>query len=146
MKKYSIKKVMVTLIKMLRQRLITKEVMDNLCKPIERRTLSVSNSFETRLESIHFGDNQKSSINDDLEKLFENIQLGEKPDEEAETYFLPRLTEHELELVEQKDEAFMKTLYVEMEAHAHGCEISAFKSDSKYVHGWGRRKTFTIEN
>ena len=137
---------MVTLIKMLRQRLITKEVMDNLCKPVERRTLSVSNSFETRLESIHFGDNQKSSINDDLEKLFENIQLGEKQDEEAETYFLPRLTEHELELVEQKDEAFMKTLYVEMEAHAHGCEISAFKSDSKYVHGWGHRKTFTIEN
>ena len=137
---------MVTLIKMLRQRLITKEVMDNLCKPVERRTLSVSNSFETRLESIHFGDNQKSSINDDLEKLFENIQLGEKPDEEAETYFLPRLTEHELELVEQKDEAFMKTLYVEMEADAHGCEISAFKSDSKYVHGWGHRKTFTIEN
>ena len=123
--KYKIKKVMVTIINMWRDRLITKEKMENYCKGKEV---------------------VKISVNDDLETLFEDIQLGKKPDEFIEPYFLPKLTEHELELVEQKDEAFMKTLYVEMEAHAHGCEISAFKSDSKYVHGWGHRKTFTIEN
>ena len=83
---------------MWRYELITKEEMDNFCKG------------EMKL---------KDSVNDDLESLFENIQLGKEPDDYVKTYFLPKFTEEEMELVE---------------------------SDSKYVHGLSRRRTFVIEN
>ena len=125
MKKYNLEKAMVTRIYMWRDRLITKEKMENYCKGKEEKKLSV---------------------NDDLETLFENIQLGEKPDDDIWTYFLPKLTEHELELVERKDEDFMKTFYDEMDADVDKAEMAASESDSKYVHGWSRRETFTIEN
>ena len=50
----------------------------------------------------------KKSFNDDLESFIEDLQLGWKNDFLAErhdyedTYFLPKLTEKELELVEKK--------------------------------------------
>ena len=75
-----------------------------------------------------------------------NIQVGEEPDKFVETYFLPRLTEHELELVERKDEDFMKTFYDEMDADVDKAEMAASESESKYVQGYGFRKTYTIEN
>ena len=54
MKKYKIKKVMVTRIYMKRRQLITKEEMEKFCKGKEY---------------------DKISVNDDLETLFEDIQL-----------------------------------------------------------------------
>ena len=123
-KKYNVQKVMVTKIIMERHRLITKEKMENFFKGKEH---------------------QKLSINDDLETLFENIQLGEEPDDDVYFYFLPKLTEHELELVESKDVDFMKTFNYP-NADVDKAEMAASESDSKYVEGWGYRRTLTIEN
>ena len=125
MEKYNIKKVMVTIIDMWRYNLITKEKMENYCNGKEFR---------------------KESVNDDLEKLFEDIQLGKKPDDHVETYFLPKLTKEELDLVERKDEDFMHTFTVGMDADVNKAEMMLSESDAKFVRGRGVRLTFTIEN
>ena len=125
MEKYNIQKVMVTIIYMERIRLITKEKMENYCKGKKSRILSV---------------------NDDLETLLENIQFGKESDDYAKTYFLPQLTEHELESVKRKDEDFMNTFFEMFDADLDKVEMAASESDSKYVQGLGERKTYTIEN
>ena len=125
MNKYKLKKVMLTKIDIWREYLITKEKMENVCMGKECR---------------------KESVNDDLESLFEDIRLGKEPDTEALTYFLPKLTKEELELVDQTDNDFMNTFYEPLMADVEEDELKASESDSKYVHGWGWRKTFTIEN
>ena len=121
---------MVTTICMSRTRLITKQKMEELCKGKDK--------------------NCKNSINDDLETLIEDIQLGEEPDGIVDTYFLPKLTKEELQLVEKKDYNFMQTLShtrtKEGNADVSKAEMEASESDSKYVAGWCRRATFTIEN
>ena len=76
------------MIYMSRSKLITKERMENYCNGKEYA---------------------KESVNDDLEKLFEDLQLGKEPDDDVATYFLPKLTKEELDLVERKDEDFMHT-------------------------------------
>ena len=125
MKKYKITKVMVTIVYMWRNNLITKERMENYCK---------GKKF------------QKDSVNDDLEKLFEDIQLGKKPDDNLGIYYLPKLTKEELDLVERKDEDFMNTFGLGMNADVDKAEMMLSESDSKFVWGWGQRKTFTIKN
>ena len=125
MEKHKIKKMMMTSINMWRSRLITKEKMEKFCKGKE---------------------NVKISVNDDLETLLEKIQLGEEPYDYADFYFLPKLTEHELELVERKDKDFMKTFGDGMNADVDKAEMAASESDSKYVYGFGTRRTFTIKN
>ena len=125
MKKHDVQKVMLTNIYIRRERLITKEKMKNVCKGKE---------------------DEKLSVNDDLETLFENILLGEEPKDDGHFYFLPRLTEHEFELVERKDEEFMRTFNHGIDADVNKAEMAASESDSKYVYAWGERKTITIEN
>ena len=115
--KHKIKSAMVTSIFLERWDLITKEKMERFCKGEEY---------------------EEDSVNDDLESLFENIRLGKEPDEEVYTYFLPRLTEEELELVERGDTSYLRTL------DETGMMLS--ESDSQYVLGRSRRKTFGIEN
>ena len=126
MKKYKIKKVLVTIISMWRGKLIRKETMENCCNG---------------KDILH-----KESVNDDLEKLNEDIKLGKKPDYLVRAYFLPKLTKEELDLVERKDHDFMKTLNLEMYADVPKAEMMLSESDSKFVYGWSHRKTFTIKN
>ena len=124
MKKYKIRSVMVTSIYMYRQNLITKEKMESYCNGEEK---------------------EKYSVNDDLESFFENIRLGKELDEKVNTYFLPRLTEEELELVERKDTSYLQTfngLFPDVEK----AEMMLSGSDSKYVYGFSTRTTFVIEN
>ena len=84
---------------------------------------------------------RKKSVNEDLESLFEDLRLGKEPDEDTETYFLPKLTEEELELVE-KDTYF--TSFYHFLPEVPKAEWILSKSDSKYVDGVAWRKTFTI--
>ena len=84
-KKYNIKKVMVTKIDMWRRNLITKEKMENYCKSTQE------------------------SVNDDLDSLFVDIRLGKKTNSEVATYFLPKLATQELKLVARKENSFMHT-------------------------------------
>ena len=128
MKKYKIKKVMLTTFDITRGNLITKARMEDYCNG-----------------KMY----QKDSVNDDVESLFEAIQNGEKPTDGAYTYFLPKLTQKELKMVERKDENFMKTLrntFTIGNADVYDAEMKASESNSKYVYGFGHRATFTIEN
>jgi len=124
MKKYKIQSVMMTRIRMWRSRLITKEVMEKDCKG---------------------EDSRKDSVNDDLESFFENVRLGRKPDELVSTYYLPKLEEEEMELVETKDTNYLQTFDFP-NPDVPDAEMKLSESDSKFVEGWGQRETFTIEN
>ena len=107
-----------------RSKIITKEEMENL--------YTGYNLFEHATDSV----------NDDLESLFENLRLGKEPDDQwVYTYFLPKLTEEEMELAEKRDSTYEQTF----------CSWSPYaamkysKSDSKFVKALGRRRTFTIK-
>ena len=127
MKKYNINKVMVTIIYMWRHRLITKEKMLDYCNGKDPW--------------------RNESVNDDLDSFFEDLRLGKEPDDMSHhTYFLPKLTEKELQLVEQKDSDFMDTFGSKMDADVGKAEMAASESESKYVFGRGWRETFTIEH
>ena len=123
MKKHAIKSVMMTSIYSLRWNLITKEEMESYCKGEK---------------------SEKDSVNDDLESLFENIRLGKKPASEAVTYFLPKLTEEELELVERRDPSYLCT-FGDQNLDVDATEMMLSESDSKYVYGLSRRVTFVIK-
>ena len=125
MKKYKIKSMMVTIINMWRSKLITKEAMENYCKGKE---------------------SEKNSVNDDLESLFEDLRLGKQPLERVWTYFLPKLTEEELEAVERKDPTYLETFGIYRFADVPEAEMMLSESDSKFVYAFGWRKTFTINN
>ena len=124
MKKYNIKSVMITFIDMERLKLITKEAMENFCK---------GEQYE------------KISVNDDLESLFEDLRLGKKPNEYVRTYFLPKLTVGEMKLVQRKDPSYLETFYFS-NPDVEEAEMMLSESDSKFVQGLGRRRTFTIKN
>ena len=123
MEKYAIKSVMVTSIYMRRNELITKKVMESYCKGKR---------------------NEKDSVNDDLESFFKDLRHRKQPDACVWTYFLPRLTEEELELVERRDTSYLATFC--KKNNVEKTEMMLYKSNSKYVEGWGQRKTFTIDN
>ena len=116
---------MVTSILLLRRYLITKEKMELYCKGEE---------------------DEKDSVNDDLESLFENIRLGKEPDEYVWTYFLPKLTEEELKLVERRDTSYLQTFLHSLNADVNETEMMLSESDSKYVYEFSYRRTFIIEN
>ena len=124
MKKYKIKKVMVTIIRMERLELITKEEMEKYCR---------GEYFD-----------RKDSVNDDLESLFEDLRLGKQPDEVVHTYFVPKLMEEEMVLVQRKDTTYFETFWLG-DPDVPEAEMLLSESDSKYVQVWGRRRTFTID-
>ena len=121
MKKNRIKSAMVTRCYLRREKLITKEAREDHCK-----------------------EEEEYSVNDDLESLFEDLRLGKEPEKFIYTYFLPRLTKKELELVEKGDESYLETFFFE-NPDVSETEMMLSESDSKYVNGLGRRSTFTIE-
>ena len=124
MKKYKINSVMVTMMEMMRWNLITKEEMENYCKG-----------------KWHV----KDSVNDDLEILLEDLQLGKKPDEVASTYFLPKLMEKELKLVERKDPSYLENFVNGLYADVTEAEMKLSESKSKFARGECYRQSFTIE-
>ena len=124
MEKYKIKSVMVTIIHLERKKLITKEAMEEYCKGEE---------------------DEKVSVNDDLESFFEDLRLGKEPDQSVFTYFLPKLTEEEMKLVERKDKSYFET-FLQLFPDVKEAEMKLSESDSKFVQGRGYRSTFTIEN
>ena len=122
MKKNKIKSVMVTSVNLDRRKPITKEEMESYCK---------GEKYE------------QDSVNNDLESLFKKIRLGKEPDEGVRTYFLPKLTEEEHELVVRNDTSYFQTFYYSNQLET---DVMLSESDSIYVCGVSRRKTFVIEN
>ena len=89
---------------------------------------------------------EKDSVNDDLESLFEKIRLGKEPNEYVNTYFLPKLTEEELELIERRDTSYFHTFTVSWNPDVDKFEMMLSESESKYVKGESRRRTFVLKN
>ena len=116
---------MVTSINLRRYKLLTKEEMEWYCKG----------------DSKHL----KDSVNDDLESLFGNIRLGKERYDWVDTYFLPMLTEEELELIERRDKKFSQTFVWSLNPKRKAAMMFS-KSDAKYVYGDSRRITFVIEH
>ena len=125
--KYNIEKVMVTMMTMWRSGLISKERMENFYKG--------GNDF------------RRKSFNSDLDSFFRAIRLGKKPYKRIDTFYLPRLTVDELDLVERRDFNFMQTFLRECTCRdVHKSNMALSKSDSKFVDAYAVRKTFTIKN
>ena len=89
MKKYQIESITLTIIYMEKEQLVTKEMMESYCK------------------GEHYPRN--ISVNDDLETLFQDLQLGKEPSYEAIAYFLPKLTVDEMALVEKIDQTYLQS-------------------------------------
>ena len=88
MKKYKFKDWIVTTIGMQKLRIITKEQREDYCSGKQ---------------------SENGSITEDLEILLEDIRLNQQADGSVRTYFLPKLTEKEMKLVERKDPDYLKT-------------------------------------
>ena len=101
MKKYNINSVLLTTISQERERLITKEATE------EYYDRKIQYSYDSTMR--HGPWNIKTSVNDDLESLFEDLKIGRKVKKLEWSYFLPELTEKELPLVETRDEDHLKT-------------------------------------
>ena len=125
MKKNKIQSVIVTSFYMWRNKLVTKE-----------KTESFFNGKEK----------EKNSVTDDLDLLFEFFCLGQEVDDELYTYFFPKLTEEDLNLVEIRDQSYFQTFLWSNGADVEEREMKRSKSDSKFAHGWVYRKTFTLED
>ena len=139
MTRFHIKKVMVTIICLKRNGLITQEKMENYCEKNSKQKRR-----RRRRERRVCSEQQKISVNDDLEILFEDIKFGKAINGFALTYFLPKLTPKELKLVERKDSNFMETFHENMDADVNKAEMKASETDSKFVLAEGFRKTFKI--
>lgn len=123
MKKYKIKSIKMTLIYMEKIKLITSEEMKSYC------------NGESGLHRI--------SINDDLEVLFEELQQGNRTSFSNRTYFLPRLPEDKMELVEMKDVEYSRSFRVK-NPDVSKRKMQLSKSESKFIYGNCYRKTKRI--
>ena len=133
MKKFKIQSVMVTILNMWRSNLITKEAMEDMCN---------------RADSPFYQHSymRKDSVNDDFESLFEDLRLGKQPLERVWTYFLPKLTEKELESVAREDPTYFKTLGLVGNKDVPEAKMKLSESNSKFVKALGSRTTFRINN
>ena len=117
MKKYQIMAANMTTVNMQRLELMTK-------KEIDQTEPSVNEMFGWI----------KLSVNDDLELFFEKLQRDTEYHELVVANFSPKLTEEEMNLVEQKDSNYMATL--KNPKHVDDIEI--------FVRGLYSRSTFLI--
>jgi len=131
MKKYGIQSSVLTMLRMHRRNLITKE----------KSKLAT----EGKLKNEQFWKHCEGSINDDLESFFKNLlNQREIKEEDVDSFFLPKLTEKELKLVEEKDEEHMKTYIYKHNADVNPEEMKMSDSKDKYVHCQCSRKTFHL--
>ena len=121
MKLFQMQSVMVTAIYLKKDSLITKEKVE---------------SYSNGEQGI------RRSFNDDLETLFEELQLGKNPSRSTRTYYLPKLTQDELALVDSRDKKFFRT-FDRMYPNVSKKEMETV-SDSEFILGVSQRRTFRI--
>ena len=128
--KFHIKSAMVTIISMARRDLITKEMMEAYTKGKEQI---------------------KQSVHDDLDYFLEKLQFQKiiySPRNRLEmilSYFLPKLTAEEKQLVESKDELFMETFF-EKDPNKILQKMKESESKTMYMKGACCRQTFAVDN
>ena len=134
MRKYGIQSAILTVLVMRRWKLITKE--------------KSKLAYEGKLKNEEDWKNREQSIGDDLETFFENLQSQKEIEKEiVRSFFLPKLTEDELKLVEQRNEQHLSTYsnhYEELNPDVDPEEMKKSDSRSKYVHGRCWRSTIHL--
>ena len=137
MRKYEIQSSILTMLGMVRWKLVTKE--------------KVKKAYEGKLKNDQDWDFYEGSINDDLERFFINLQNQEEvTDELVQSFFTPKLTNEELKLVQEGNEEHLNT-YSDYEVYGKNPDVNVEEmkksnSKSKYVHVHCRRKTFSLKN
>ena len=81
------------------------------------------------------GDKQKESIDDDLEAFYRDLQHERISESSSHTYFLPKLTEKEQQLVDDNDLNYFKKKKIRRSK----------KSESMFIRGQAWRKTSIID-
>ena len=151
---------MITMLRMQREHLITKENVKLLTKGLRigksplytyaspsdgYRGIEYGNRCVTRYGQ-HVGVTTLTGVCDDLESFFEKIVAGKYSDkfEETKTYFLPSLTDEEMQLVEMKDKNHLET-YSSENPDVGKKEMKLSDSKHKYVNCSCERKTFLFD-
>ena len=135
MREYGIQSSILTMLGMERINLITKE----------KSKLAA----EGKLKNDEEWEDYEGSINDDLDSFINNLQnSNEIRDENVWSFFLPKLTEEELKLVEQKNYEHMMSYLNELDADVDVEEMKQSDSKDKYVHSQCERITvhLTLES
>ena len=130
MRKYHIPASILTILKMERWCLVTKE--------------TVKDAYKGKLLNDRAWSRQNQSVNDDLEAFVETINNGEKIQTEAtRSFYTPKLTKDEMRLVEEGNKDFLqKFFFPSPDVNAE--EFAKSDSKSKYVHGDCGRHTFFL--
>ena len=137
MRKYGIQSAILTMLFMIREKLITKEKANAVADG------KLKNCPEWSQYNLQY----KGSINDDLESFFQKFLNQEKITIETEvSLFLPKLTEDELKLVEKKNENHMRSYLLGLfGADIDAEEMKLSNSRDKYVHSGCYRKTIYLD-
>ena len=135
MRKYEIQSSILTMLCMVRGNLVTKE--------------TVTKAAEGKLKNELGWKNEKQSINDDLERLFINLQNQKEVKEElVVSFFTPKLTNEEMKLVQERNQEHLRT-YLDHRLGGNPDvdeeEMKKSDSQSKYVHGRCGRITIPLE-
>ena len=128
MREYGIQSSILTMLRMHRENLITKE--------------KSKQAAEGKLKNEPGWRDYEGSINDDLDLFINNLQnSNEVEDEDVESFFLPKLTEEELELVEEKNREHMMSYVWRFDADVDVEEMKQSDSKDKYVRSTCLRET-----
>ena len=131
MQKYGIQSSILTTLSMHRIYLITKE--------------KSKEAAEGKLKNDPRWEHYEGSINEDLESFINNLQnSNEVKDEYVRSFFLPKLTEEELKLVEEKNYEHMMSYLWKFDADVGIEEMKQSDSKDKYVRSTCNRLTFHL--
>ena len=133
MKKYGMQSLILTSLSMIRKNLITKE--------------KSKQAYKGELKNDEDWKYFEGSINDDLETFVVNLREGEIQYEEVRSFFLPKLSKEELQLIDIRDEKHLKTYSYYLTDKNVDVDVEEMKrSDSKdkYVKVSCRRETILL--
>ena len=134
MKTYGIKSAILTMLNMWRNELVTKE--------------TVKQAYEGKLKNDVLWRTYEGSINDDLETFFTDLQnQKEIKNEKVLSFFMPKLSDKELKLVQEKNKQHLRTYSKFCNGRNPDVKAEEMKksdSKSKYVHGTCVRRTIRL--
>ena len=151
MEKYEMKSVILSMIDMWRWNLITKEKMEDIA--LNSTKLESSNLLIPMRSRKKFGLilgpilMPSKSFNADIETFFEGLKVAKVSTHRPRvTYFLPKLTDEEHELIKNKDQQYFKSFYFSTNPDVDENEMKRSQSESKFVFVESRRKTYILVN
>ena len=89
----------------------------------------------------------EESVQEDLESFFDKLKIGKAEREDIATYFFPKLTNEEMQLVEMKDPDHLQEYvwhFIDRPVDVDAEEFEESESDSKYVRAKCVRYTFLL--